>query len=76
MKDVRLLTMEALESITVEAWRKSTEHVIAIENKLCAAERIMDLIPPVIISFSSDDDSDGCESSDNDPFPLNKEETS
>ena len=67
MKDVRRLDDESIQTITADAWRKCTEHVIAIENRLCAAEGIIDRIEPVLLSLSSDescDDIDDYESSD------------
>ena len=58
MKDVRNLTNEAIQSITVEAWQGCVDNVLSIEDKLCALEGIFETIDPVIISFSSDESSD------------------
>ena len=51
MKDVQKLTHEAIQSITVDAWKSCTNHVLSIENRLCEAEGIVEAIQPVIISF-------------------------
>ena len=67
MKDVSRLTDETIQTITKDAWKKCTEHVIAIEDRLCAAEGILNIIEPVLMSLCSDkscDDSDDYESSD------------
>ena len=64
LKDVKILAQDAIQSITQEAWKKATDHVISIEDRLCAAEGIIESIPPVIVSFSSDEYSDSSDLSD------------
>ena len=62
LSDVKKLVHQAFAKVTKTDWQKAVRHVIGIENDFWIADNIHEDIPPVIISFDSDesDEIGGC----------------